>query len=58
MGDNKKIKIKPKSECMWDAAALGEIMIRFDPGDMRIRTARSFKVSEGCGSQQGDSKVC
>ena len=49
MGDNKKIKIKPKSECMWDAAALGEIMIRFDPGDMRIRTARSFKVSEGGG---------
>jgi hypothetical protein len=27
---------------MWDAIALGEVMIRFDPGDMRIKAARGF----------------
>jgi len=49
MKEDKKIKIKPKSECMWDALALGEIMIRLDPGDMRIKTARNFHVWEGGG---------
>jgi 2-dehydro-3-deoxygluconokinase len=43
------LKIKPKSECRWDAAALGEVMLRLDPGDGRIRTAREFKVWEGGG---------
>lgn len=35
--------------CRYDAVALGEVMIRFDPGDDRVRTARSFRVSEGGG---------
>jgi 2-dehydro-3-deoxygluconokinase len=43
------LTIKPKSECRWDAAALGEVMLRLDPGDGRIRTAREFKVWEGGG---------
>src|SRR5574344_930411 len=43
------ITIKPASECRWDAASLGEIMLRFDPGDMRIHTARNFRVWEGGG---------
>jgi 2-dehydro-3-deoxygluconokinase len=43
------LKIKSKSGCMWDAVALGEIMIRLDPEDMRIKTARSFRVFEGGG---------
>jgi 2-dehydro-3-deoxygluconokinase len=34
---------------MWDCVALGEVMLRFDPGDSRIATARSFSVSEGGG---------
>jgi len=29
--------------------ALGEVMLRFDPGDRRIWTARQFEVSEGGG---------
>ena len=29
--------------------ALGEIMLRLDPGDTRIKTARSFRVWEGGG---------
>ena len=32
-----------------DLVALGEVMLRFDPGDGRIATARSFAVSEGGG---------
>ncbi|MCX4854426.1 sugar kinase [Streptomyces canus] len=34
---------------MIDAVALGEVMLRFDPGEGRIRTARSFQVWEGGG---------
>lgn len=32
-----------------DVVALGEVMLRFDPGEQRIRTARSFRVWEGGG---------
>jgi 2-dehydro-3-deoxygluconokinase len=43
------VNLKPREQCMWDAAALGEIMLRLDPGDGRIRTTRTFKVWEGGG---------
>lgn len=43
------LSIKPKSECRWDEVSLGEVMIRLDPGDTRIKTAREFKVWEGGG---------
>ena len=43
------LNIKPKEQCQWDAAALGEVMLRLDPGEGRIRTAREFKVWEGGG---------
>ncbi len=33
----------------WDCLALGEVMLRFDPGEERIRSARSFRVWEGGG---------
>lgn len=32
-----------------DCVALGEVMLRFDPGEDRIRNARSFRVFEGGG---------
>lgn len=41
--------IRPAGECRWDAAALGEVMLRLDPGDGRIHTAREFRVWEGGG---------
>ena len=31
---------------MFDEISLGEIMLRLDPGDARIKTARSFRVWE------------
>jgi 2-dehydro-3-deoxygluconokinase len=43
------LNIKPASQCKWDCAAFGEIMLRFDPGFGRVRTARSFQVWEGGG---------
>ncbi len=44
-----KIALRPADQCRWDALSLGEIMLRFDPGEGRIRTAREFKVWEGGG---------
>jgi len=43
------LNLKPKSETKYDILSLGEIMLRLDPGDGRIRTAREFKVWEGGG---------
>jgi 2-dehydro-3-deoxygluconokinase len=43
------IKLRPKEECKYDCVSLGEIMLRLDPGNMRIRTARGFTVWEGGG---------
>ncbi len=43
------LNIKTQKECRWDAASLGEIMLRFDPGDGRIRSTREFRVWEGGG---------
>jgi 2-dehydro-3-deoxygluconokinase len=43
------MKIKSKDECRWDFVALGEVMLRLEPGDKRIWTARSFEVCEGGG---------
>jgi 2-dehydro-3-deoxygluconokinase len=44
-----ELTIKPKKNCRWDIIGLGEVMLRFDPGDRRIATARSFEVCEGGG---------
>ena len=43
------LTIKPKTGCRWDVVSLGEVMLRFDPGEYRIATTRSFRVSEGGG---------
>jgi 2-dehydro-3-deoxygluconokinase len=43
------LSIRPASECRFDAVSLGEVMLRLDPGQGRIRTARSFQVWEGGG---------
>jgi len=41
--------IRSKDECKYDAVSLGEIMLRLDPGEGRIRTARHFTAWEGGG---------
>ena len=43
------LQIKAPSTCTYDMISLGEIMLRLDPGDGRIKNARSFRVWEGGG---------
>jgi len=43
------LTIKPASSCRYDLLSLGEIMLRLDPGETRVRCAREFKVWEGGG---------
>ncbi|MBT6849947.1 MAG: sugar kinase, partial [Opitutae bacterium] len=43
------LDIRPSEECQWDLVSLGEIMLRLDPGEGRVRTTRAFEVWEGGG---------
>jgi 2-dehydro-3-deoxygluconokinase len=43
------LDIKPKDKCQYDEVSLGEVMLRLDPGDGRVRTARQFTAWEGGG---------
>ena len=42
-------EVRPKSDCRWDVVSLGEVMLRLDPGEGRVHTARTFQVWEGGG---------
>lgn len=43
------LNLKPASACKYDEISLGEIMLRLDPGEGRIRCAREFRAWEGGG---------
>lgn len=43
------LEVRSADSCTFDAVSLGEVMLRLDPGAMRVRTARSFDVWEGGG---------
>src|SRR5258708_6608416 len=43
------LTIPEKGRRRWDLVGVGEVMLRFDPGESRIHTARSFNVWEGGG---------
>ena len=43
------LNLRKKEECTFDMISLGEIMLRLDPGEGRIKTARSFRAWEGGG---------
>lgn len=43
------LSIKSKDSCKYDIVSLGEVMLRLDPGEGRIRTTRQFCVWEGGG---------
>jgi 2-dehydro-3-deoxygluconokinase len=44
-----ELTVKPKDQCRWDLVALGEVMLRLDPGDGRVATTRGFRCWEGGG---------
>lgn len=43
------LEVKEISGCKFDLVSLGEVMLRLDPGEGRIHTARNFQVWEGGG---------
>jgi 2-dehydro-3-deoxygluconokinase len=43
------LSIRSAADCRWDEVSLGEVMIRLDPGPVRIHTARTFTAWEGGG---------
>jgi 2-dehydro-3-deoxygluconokinase len=45
----KALNVKPPDACKYTLLALGEVMLRLDPGEGRIRTTRHFAVWEGGG---------
>lgn len=49
MTDAPRLTVRPATDCAYDAVSLGEVMLRLDPGERRIRTARSFDAWEGGG---------
>ncbi len=54
------LKLRSPQSCTYDIVSLGEVMLRLDPGDMRVRTARNFTAWEGGGEYnvaRGLSKV-
>ena len=52
------LAVRPAEDCRWDCVALGEVMLRLDPGEGRIRTARSFQVWEGGGEYNVARGLC
>src|SRR6266496_2740813 len=47
VGSKNSLVIRKKEECKWDLVSLGEVMLRLDPGDVRVATTRQFQVWEG-----------
>ncbi len=43
------VDLRSPDDCRWDLVALGEVMLRLDPGEGRISTSRSFRAWEGGG---------
>jgi 2-dehydro-3-deoxygluconokinase len=43
------VDLRSAESCRWDLVSLGEVMLRLDPGEGRIATARSLRVWEGGG---------
>ncbi len=43
------VDVRSAEDCRYDLVSLGEVMLRLDPGEGRVRTARSFRAWEGGG---------
>jgi len=49
MSEAAGLAVRKPEDCRWDLVSLGEVMLRLDPGDARVATARQFTVWEGGG---------
>ncbi len=52
------LTLRPAEDCRYDALSLGEVMLRLDPGEGRVRTARNFTVWEGGGEYNVARGLC
>ncbi len=43
------LPLRSSESCRWALVALGEVMLRLDPGDGRVHTTRTFQAWEGGG---------
>ncbi len=43
------LSLRGADQTRWDCVSLGEVMLRLDPGEVRVHTARRFEVWEGGG---------
>ena len=43
------LDLRPAGDCRYDLVSLGEVMLRLDPGEGRVHTARGFTAWEGGG---------
>jgi 2-dehydro-3-deoxygluconokinase len=44
-----ELSLRERGDCRFDLVSLGEVMLRLDPGAVRVATARRFDVWEGGG---------
>ena len=44
-----EFKTRSADSCRFDLVSLGEVMLRLDPGELRVHTSRSFQAWEGGG---------
>jgi 2-dehydro-3-deoxygluconokinase len=44
-----ELSLRDEKDCRFDILSFGEVMLRLDPGEGRIRTARHFRAWEGGG---------
>lgn len=51
------LNLRAKQDCLFDEISLGEVMLRLDPGDGRIKTARTFRAWEG-GGEYNVARAC
>ncbi len=49
MSQEELFNLRLADECRFDQVSLGEVMLRLDPGEGRVRTARQFQTWEGGG---------
>ncbi len=47
------LTLRPFASRRYDIVSLGEVMLRLNPGEGRIRTARQFRAWEGGGEYNG-----
>jgi 2-dehydro-3-deoxygluconokinase len=51
-------ELRPRADCRYDLVALGEVMLRLDPGAGRIATTRHFDAWEGGGEYNVARGLC